>query len=190
LLISDKDSMEVEFNITDNTQTSSILKTKRLKESYKDIDVINTKVLKTQTVDTLVREQLLDTKKYDLLSMDLQGAELLALKGMPDVLKSVRWVFTEFHLINLYENCAKLHQIDLFLGRKKFKRIETDFVDEGWGNALYERQKASSFNLISMVANAYRHELIYLLFFRKRKLEALMNKITEKMKIELRKIFN
>jgi len=85
LLISDKDAQEVKFNITNNTQASSILTAKLLGDYYRDITVTKTKVLKTQTVDTLFREQSLEPEKYDLLYMDLQGAELLALRLMRPV---------------------------------------------------------------------------------------------------------
>jgi hypothetical protein len=69
--------------------------------------------------------------------MDLQGAELLALRGATETLRSVRFVYTEVNVDELYAGCAQLDEIDEQL--VGFVRMETALTPHGWGDAFYVR---------------------------------------------------
>jgi FkbM family methyltransferase len=76
--------------------------------------------------------------KLDFLNIDLQGAELKALKGMGDLLHQFKWAYLEVNKEELYKGCALVEDIDFYLSSFGFKRVETKWCgNTGWGDALY-----------------------------------------------------
>ena len=70
--------------------------------------------------------------------MDLQGAEMLALKGLGDSINNLDYIYTEVNRLNVYEECSNIHDIDDFLSLQGFRRATTRWQwIEGWGDALY-----------------------------------------------------
>lgn len=65
-------------------------------------------------------------KNVDAIWMDLQGAELLALKSLGDYLKNVQIVHTELEINEMYENQCLFKDVDPFLKSFGFKMV--------WGN--------------------------------------------------------
>lgn len=136
-IISDTDGQEVTFHITNNGESSSILELERHKIHHPQIHVTESVAGTTKTFDTLAQENNLDLSKYDFLNLDIQGAELLALKGMPDTLKSIKYVYTEVNTGEVYKNCAKIGEMDEYLKSFGFKRVETHITEYEWGDAFY-----------------------------------------------------
>jgi hypothetical protein len=66
-----------------------------------------------------------NVKHIDMLWMDLQGAELIALKSLGEYLNNVSFICTEVEINAMYENQALFKDVDGFLN-KKFTKI--------WGN--------------------------------------------------------
>ena len=64
-----------------------------------------------------------DIKKIDAIWMDLQGAELLALKGLGDVLTTVKVIQTELEINPMYENQCLYGEVNAFLTEKDFNMI-------------------------------------------------------------------
>ncbi len=58
------------------------------------------------------------------MNLDIQGAELMALMGMGKLLDSIDHIYLEVNLIHVYKGGARLHQIDRYLGRLDFLRVE------------------------------------------------------------------
>lgn len=139
--ISEEDGQEVEFNITNNDASSSILNLKDHKIVYPDITLSHKLKLKTRTVDSLLLENHFHYTEFDFANLDLQGAELLALKGMKKVLPNLQWVYTEVNMRELYEGCALLQDIDAFLTTAGFQRERLADSGMWWGDALYVRKK-------------------------------------------------
>lgn len=136
-IISDTDGQEVTFHITNNGESSSILELERHKIHHPQIHVTESVVGKTTTFDTLAKENNLDLSKYDFLNLDIQGAELLALKGMPNTLKSIKYLYTEVNTGEVYKNCAKMDEMDEYLKTFGFERVETHITEYEWGDAFY-----------------------------------------------------
>ena len=139
-VISDQDDQEVDFMITNNEQSSSLL---NLKEHLKEHPwVYQTKKIKvkTITVDTFYQRNNLDSKNYNFVNIDIQGAELLALKGMTQSLKHVDYFYLEVNIKELYENCALLDDIDNYLKNYGFFRKELEMTQYGWGDAFYIKE--------------------------------------------------
>lgn len=73
----------------------------------------------------------------DFLNMDIQGAELKALRGMGDILKQFKWAYLEVNKAELYKGCALVEDIDLYMLSYGFRRVETSWTGAMWGDALY-----------------------------------------------------
>jgi FkbM family methyltransferase len=140
--IADVDGKEVDFYVTNNEgQSSSMLGLNLHREVHPDVHVIRTIKCKTRTVDSLVKERGFDFTYYDFLNIDLQGAELLALKGMHDNMHKINYAYLEVNEKELYTRCALLPEIDAFMKAHGFIRVELKWAgDTGWGDAFYLRK--------------------------------------------------
>ncbi len=76
----------------------------------------------------------------NLINIDIQGFELHAFMGAKNTLKNVNYIITEINRAELYENCAMAEDLDWFLGRLNFKRVETTWAGNTWGDAFYIKQ--------------------------------------------------
>lgn len=141
-LVSDVDDKEYEFKITNNGESSSILDLGTHKEKHPHIFVTETKKLKSKTLNSIISENDLDMSKFNFLNLDIQGAELLAIKGLGEQLEKIDYIYTEVNIDYLYENCALMNEIDEYLGSFGFSRVETKILDQyGWGDAFYKKEK-------------------------------------------------
>ncbi len=57
---------------------------------------------------------------FDILKLDLQGYELEALRGLGDLVETVKLIFTEVEYVPLYEGCPLFSEIDQYLRRHDF----------------------------------------------------------------------
>ena len=88
-------------------------------------------------MNTLLSENNINVNDYDFLNIDIQGAELLALKGFGDLLNNIKYIYTEINTNTLYKDCALVSEIDEYLFKYGFKRVETLMTEFEWGDALY-----------------------------------------------------
>jgi|LakMenE01Jun11ns_1017448.scaffolds.fasta_scaffold9650617_2 FkbM family methyltransferase len=135
--VSNIDDEIVELNVTNNGQSSSILELDLHKHYYPHIVKSESAYVKTKKIISLFSENSLDIEKYDFLNIDIQGAELLALKGFEDLLKKVNFIYTEVNTNFLYKNCALLSEIDEYLLSFGFHRVEIHMTEYEWGDAFY-----------------------------------------------------
>ncbi len=138
--LSDKDDQLVKFNITNNGQSSSFLELKTHKVKYPWIHEVNTLSLHTKTLKSIFVENNFDIQNYNFMNLDIQGAELLALKGADDLLNHIDYIYAEVNIDELYENCARIHEVDNYLSTFGFIRKNTVITEYGWGDALYIKQ--------------------------------------------------
>jgi hypothetical protein len=96
---------------------------------------------KSVTVDTFFERNRLDAQKYDFWNFDIQGAELMALKGATKSIQHAKVLYLEVNERELYKGCALMPEIDDFLAKYKFKRVLTSMTQYGWGDALYILEK-------------------------------------------------
>jgi FkbM family methyltransferase len=137
--ISDVDGKVVNFNITNNNgESSSLFNLKKHKFYYPHIEVVETIKLTTITLDTLIiKERINIPGEVNLLVMDLQGAELLALKGGSKNLSGFDGIYLEFSEEELYEDGAKVEDLDLLLYTYKFSPVVVSHTGHGWGDKFY-----------------------------------------------------
>lgn len=126
-LIYDKDYEEVDFYLSSNDYaSSSIFKfgdlsvgknslwyEKNLRHEYKIR-------LKTLTIDTLLKNNLIDISLYDHWVLDLQGAELLALRGAQESLKKCNSLYIEVSKGEVYQKGVQWDEIKYFLEKNNF----------------------------------------------------------------------
>lgn len=135
--ISDKDNEIVTFNITNNFQSSSFLNLKEHLKEHPDIYTERQVQMKTKTLKTFYNENNFEYNKFNFMALDIQGAELLALKGANEILKHVDYIYIEVNIKELYENCGLLHDVDEYLKKYNFIRKNTLMTPHGWGDAFY-----------------------------------------------------
>jgi len=139
-VVSDEDDKNVEFKITNLANCSSILDLKYHKEIHPDIKVVKTISTQTKTIQTLYKENNINPSEYNTLVMDIQGAELSALKGMGSILDNINIIYIEVNEKELYEGCCKLEDLDTFLLNLEFERKYLTLLN-GYGNAFYLKNK-------------------------------------------------
>ena len=72
--------------------------------------------------------------------LDIQGGELEALKGAPELLERVGWIEAEVSTAELYKDQNTLIQLDEYLKGKGFNRVSTRiYPQRNHGDALYFR---------------------------------------------------
>ena len=132
-----EDNNEVIFNITNNYQSSSILELGCHKEHYPDIYVIDRVKKITTRMDTFIEKNNIPIQNINFINLDIQGVELRALKSMEKYLKYINYISTEVNLKEVYIGCNKMEEIDNYVKKFGFKRVETRIRQEGWGEAFY-----------------------------------------------------
>ena len=135
-VVSDTDDQVVNFNITNNTKCSSLLDFDYHKEIHPEIIIEKQITLTTKTIQTLYKENNINKTKYNVLVMDIQGAELLALKGMGDIINNMDAVYIEATEKPLYEGGCVLEDLDKFLFNLGYSRKYLMLLNS-YGNAFY-----------------------------------------------------
>jgi len=140
-IITDKDDEDVSFNISNNGQSSSVLEFGTHSKEHPHVVYVNKVQGKSVTVDTFFQRNGLDAQKYDFWNFDIQGAELMALKGAVASIQHAKVLYLEVNERELYKGCGLVKEIDAFLAQYKFKRVLTSMTEYGWGDALYILEK-------------------------------------------------
>lgn len=137
-LLADQDDRPLSLLVTNNGQSSSILPLGTHATVHPEVRVVDTHEYRSKTLDTLVDEHGISGCNF--LNMDLQGAELYALQGAERLLESMSALYLEVNVDELYVGCARLPQLDYWLGERGFARVATAMAgDTGWGDALWVR---------------------------------------------------
>ncbi len=139
-IVSDQDGQEITLNISNNGQSSSILELGTHKEKHPEVHYIAKETSKSKTLKTLIEEEKIDMNNVNFLNLDIQGAELKALKSMGDYLNKINYIYTEVNTDYLYVDCCLFGEIDEYLNGFGFKRIVKQMCgNTGWGDAFYLR---------------------------------------------------
>jgi hypothetical protein len=79
----------------------------------------------------------LDIQNLNFWNLDIQGAELMALKGATQALDFPKAIYIEINREELYKGCALVEELDRYLAVYGLKRIRTHMTEFNWGDALY-----------------------------------------------------
>jgi FkbM family methyltransferase len=125
------------YKETENSgQSNSVLKPKLHTIQYPGI-VFNDEIkIKIEPLDKFECSPALN-----FLNVDTQGFDLEVLRGAKKTLKNFDSIMIEVNREELYEGCGLVDEVDDFLNKFGFKRVETYWAGHTWGDAFYLKQK-------------------------------------------------
>lgn len=153
--IYDEDGISLSLHISSNSQSSSLLNFGTHKQDYPEINMNKDLAVTTKRLDSLIKKEM-----PNFINLDIQGVELKALQGLGNLISDVKYIYTEVNRFDVYEGCANIQDIDIFLNSKGFRRATTRWQWlEGWGDALYLRKEAANQSQIQKIRSFFH--LIY-----------------------------
>lgn len=137
-VVSDKDDEKVWFNVSNNLQSSSILELGEHSSLFPDVHYCTKEERQTTTIKSILTNLGLGFEDIGMFNLDIQGAELLALKGCGEEISKIPYIYTEINTRPVYQGCAILPELDEYLFRYGFERKETMlWENHPWGDAFY-----------------------------------------------------
>jgi FkbM family methyltransferase len=118
--------------------SNSLLEPEKHLQLHPDIQFPYNEKISVNRLDNLE----FDRKSYNTLMMDVQGFEDRVLRGGPDTLKHIDYVYTEVNTDEVYKGCARIETLDAILS--DFERVETKMAGGIWGDAFYVRRKPAA----------------------------------------------
>jgi hypothetical protein len=109
--------------------------------NHPDVTFVDKINLSTIRVDTLLNAKQIDIRKYDFLNLDLQGAELKALKSMGDMLRVFKYLYIEVNRADVYIGCPKFEEICEYVESYGFELKEVKWTGANWGDAFFQKKK-------------------------------------------------
>jgi FkbM family methyltransferase len=144
--LSDVDKEQIEFHISNNGQSSSILELGTHSTMYPHIQYVDKVSMTARRLDDLAKEatsgKYVPYEKVDFVNLDVQGAELKVLTGFGVLLEKqygIKAIYTEVNLEHVYKDCCLVNEIDDYLSLYSFRRAATACPEKTWGDALYVR---------------------------------------------------
>lgn len=126
---------EVEMNVesVNQGQSSSILEPVLHLRQYPHIQFTDKVKVNITKLDNFIE----DCEKYNFINIDIQGYELEAFKGAKEYLKHIDYIMTEVNREEVYRNCPRVEELDGYLSKFNFERVETTWDGVTWGDAFY-----------------------------------------------------
>lgn len=154
---SEVDGKTYTFHVSTNNNgaSSSILKPGTHVENYPHIKFGETLTLQSTRLDSLLKSlvtsgKIADSSVFDLLCMDVQGAELYVLKGCGEILNNIQALWLEVNQGGMYEGDTPFVDMISYLNIHGFDLYFAALGKRGAGDALFVRRKraASANNLV------------------------------------------
>jgi FkbM family methyltransferase len=139
-LVTDVDGQELDFHRFSNKgQSSSLFRaTQTLHERWPDVretgEVLR---LTSSRLDTALRKASVGPDEIDVLALDIQGAELMALAGAGDYLSHAEFIETEVSQEEIYDGAPHAGAVEAVLADRGFRPV----TKLPWhGAAVFRRQ--------------------------------------------------
>lgn len=135
----DVDGLEIPFyRFNNNGASSSFFRgTDLLRETWKDIglkETGETPMLMTRRLDSIFRSIDFQIMGPSILVLDIQGAELAALRGLGDLAQEFNFLEVEVSRESIYEGAPLFAELDSFLQTRGFMKT----TDVPWhGDVVY-----------------------------------------------------
>jgi len=119
-------------------QSNSLLKPSLHLQQHPEVVFNDTEEVEVIKLDSLN----LFEAPFNLLMMDVQGAEGLVLKGATETLNHIDCIYTECNRGQTYSGNMEIEEMDAFLLDYGFERVETYWPSPNWtwGDAAYIRK--------------------------------------------------
>ncbi|MCW6052236.1 FkbM family methyltransferase [Lyngbya sp. CCAP 1446/10] len=156
----------VNLRVNSHDMSSSILPLKLHKDIYPGMVEVNQVTVISKTLDALLEQSPFTSADFNIINIDIQGAELLAFQGAVETLKYIDAIITEVNREELYEGCALIDQIDDFLSSYGFQRVAmANPSHPSWGDAFYVKkplpsQDAGNFSSSGLSVNEINNTII------------------------------
>jgi len=118
--------------LSSNRMSSSLLEPHLHKTQYPQI-TFNEKI----EVQVARLDDVLNSRKYNMINIDVQGYEKEVFLGATETLKNIDYIMTEVNRGEMYKGCVLIYELDIFLAMLGFKRVELDWAGGTWGDAFY-----------------------------------------------------
>ena len=128
-------SGKAKMHVASNGQSSTLLEPKEHLKQHPNIKFYREIFVEVRKLDDVL---LYDFKRYNFINIDVEGYELEVFKGATGTLETIDYIYTEVANIELQKGRVLVDELDEFL--KDFERVETEWTDKGWGDALYIRK--------------------------------------------------
>ena len=119
-LLSDKDGDYIDFYISSNDSASSSIFEFGKKSIEQNLKMVSKIKLRSCKLDTIVKNEPIEILDYDFWVIDLQGAELLALKGAMESLRKCKSILVEVSKNEYYKNAVNWEELKKFLNQNDF----------------------------------------------------------------------
>jgi len=131
-LVGSQRKENVEFHVSNNHgASSSVYLFDQHKSIWPDVDFVKKIYLPQVTLPQLLDEAGISFKSYDTLVMDVQGAELQILKGIPDLSEKFEKVQLEACNFPAYRGAPMKEELDAYLQEKGFKLVSAQVFAMG-----------------------------------------------------------
>jgi FkbM family methyltransferase len=130
----------VTFHKTSNDgHSSSVLPLKQHLDYYPGIVESKAFEVPQKRLDDFLSDT--EKQRYNAIILDVQGAELLALKGAEKTLENIDIIIAETNYNELYEGGVLIEDLDRYLATQGFTRVDTISIAPYTGDALYVKTK-------------------------------------------------
>lgn len=126
--------MDMYVETANNGQSNSVLHPKIHLQQYPGIKFENTIEIRIDALDKYECSPILN-----FINIDIQGFELHCFHGAKKTLRNVKYIISEVNRAEVYEDCAQIEELDEFLGKYGFQRLETTWDGGSWGDALWRK---------------------------------------------------
>lgn len=121
-VLSEIDGEIISFNVASNNgESSSLLDFKTHSDDRPDITTVKQIPMETSSLSTIIREYGINLDRYPALVIDVQGAELLVLKGAEGLLTRFRYIKAEASEGEPYAGCCTPDELIAYLGKFGFQ---------------------------------------------------------------------
>lgn len=120
-LVTDKDDEEYTFHLFNwNQECSSIFAPNNDNiGEFRSYEIGNIK-LKSKKLSTVLKENNIEPNDFDYVVLNVQGAELVTLKGFGDYLKNVKWLEIEISQKEYYKSGVLFPELNNYLEEQGF----------------------------------------------------------------------
>lgn len=124
-LLTDQDGKEYDVGVASNgARSSSIFDLCQHRLLWPDITYQYHHPIYSLTFKTMVKREQINLDGFDTLILDVQGAELLVLRGMGDLVKHFKMIRAEAADFEIYKGCCRVDDLDRYLADYGFKSIK------------------------------------------------------------------
>ena len=140
--VSSQSGLTLKFNVMNHSSSSLYIPNmEELRKILPDFQVEKEIYVKTITLDSTLEPYFKSWSSANLgnlMILDIQGGELEALRGAPELLKKIGWIHSEVSTIELYQGQNSLKELDCFLRENGFLRLSKRLYPKlHHGDALY-----------------------------------------------------